>query len=230
MMTATREKRRCVRLTDPILARLQIPSNKKEQFQLSIESLVANTFRQKEDQLRAGQIARPLKRISDLSNRLAKALTAATEGQDKVARAVKGRLEYELRHTAEQPPKAIHPEKVDLVALHAELAKFLCGACKKAAARVNINHEARGGRAGIKGHSGLLPFIQQLVTRILRVGGKFPPEKNAGTEVIIVLDVLRRNLPPSFLPEQHPVAAYNHCIQKAAEEYDRLRAISTPSQ
>jgi hypothetical protein len=82
-MTATREKRRCVRLTDPILARLQIPSNKKEQFQLSIESLVANNFRQKEDQLRAGQIARPLKRISDLSNRLAKALTAATE-EDKI--------------------------------------------------------------------------------------------------------------------------------------------------
>lgn len=211
--------------TDQLLNRLQIPGNKTEQFRLSVSALVCSTFRQSKQRLRAGQITRGLTPIAKLSNRLMKALIAVNEGQDAVSLAVHDRLEYELRHAADRPNFLNQPQNVDLVNLQRELAEFLCNACKRASARANSNHEARGGKAGIRGHSGVLPFIQQLVTRILRADGQVPLATQNGGELIALLEELRHSLPPSFLPERHPISAYNRCIEKATDEQNRLRLL-----
>jgi hypothetical protein len=215
--------------SDHLLNRLQIPSNKKEQFRLSILGLVGSTFRQSEQHLRAGQITRPLARIADLSSRLVRALVAVNEGQDAVAWAVRDRLEYELRHASDRPNSLNYSQNVDLVSLQRELAEFLFSACKRASARASSNHEARGGKPGIRGHSGALSFISQLVTRILRAGGQLNPANEAGGDLIELLEELRHNLPPSFLPERHPISAYNRCVEKATEEYNRLRLLAFDS-
>ena len=147
----------------------------------------------------------------------------ANEGQDKIALAVKDRLEHELRYAADRPTSLSYPDGIDLLAFHGDLAEFLCNACKRASASANTNHGARGGKPGLKGHSGLLSFIQHVVTRVLRAGGQLPHQK-ASPELIALLEALRQDLPCSFLPQRHPISAYNRSVEKAAKEYDLCRS------
>src|SRR5215213_35517 len=188
MMTASHE-RPSVNLPDQLLDQLQIPSVNKAQFRLSVDGLVRRTFRQKEEHLRAGQISGPLKHLAVLSSRVARILMVANEGQDKIALAVKDRLEHELRYAADRPTSLSYPDGIDLLAFHGDLAEFLCNACKRASASANTNHGARGGKPGLKGHSGLLSFIQHVVTRVLRAGGQLPHQK-ASPELIALLEAL----------------------------------------